>query len=448
MKTRAIMGIMVALILASMITLAYSTELSSPDANTVLLDYLNGTTLGNFVSGLTYVESLPNLGKAGNFAEGTYIRYDLHAWYSSGWDWGSANARGTVESWIKPRKYGGEILDFNWFNTRTSPASGHILHFALHSDGKLAMSTWTGGDAPAVGLTGVTTIPLNEWTHVAVSWSPTVTKLYVNGAVDASIKGNIYPAMGWYGQPYVYAYLNTWGEADFGYIDELHISKVQRTDNEIWSHYAGGFRMFFADGFESGSFSRWGGTSVSFGETAAVTSTNAAPSLVQNRYSARFTSNGGGGYERAYCYKNIESSRDLYANGYFAVSSSGIVDNGDRFYFIALKAGSNIVAYAGWGRTGGVLRWCLMIRSGTGWVTVYSATSPSLYRWYSVQLHWFESTQAGYGKLWVDGKVVCSISGKNTASFGAVNLVNFGMAQLVNCGSTRVYCDDCNIMSP
>lgn len=444
MKTKAIIGIMAALILASMITLAHSTELSSSDANTVLLDHLNGSTLGNLVSGpFTYVEGLPNLGKAGNFVKGTYIRYDLPAWYSSGWGWGSANARGTVEAWIKPRKYG-EILDFNWFNRTTVPSWGHILHFGLTSEGKLVHVTWTGGDAPAPSLTGVTTIPLNEWTHVAVSWSSTKTKLYVNGVIDAFIMGNIYPAMGWPGYPYVYAYLNYWGVADFGYIDELHISKVQRTDKEIWSDYACGFRMFFADGFECGSFSKWSGTSVSSGETATVTSTISHRGM----YGARFTSNGGGGYERAYCYKNIESSRDLYANGYFRVSSSGIVDTGDLFYFITFKAGSIVVAHAGWRQIDGVLRWCLTIRSGTGWVSAYSTTSPSLYRWYNVQLYWFESTTSGYGKLWVDGKLVCSISGKNTASFGAVNLVNFGLALLVNCGSTRIYCDDCKIMSP
>ncbi|MFA4934805.1 MAG: PQQ-binding-like beta-propeller repeat protein, partial [Candidatus Methanoperedens sp.] len=71
--------------------------------------------------------------------------------------------------------------------------------------------------------------PLNKWTHLAVSWSPYGTKLYVNGEVDASTSANVWPAF----SGTVFAYLNYWGGSDFGLVDELHISKVARTDEEI-----------------------------------------------------------------------------------------------------------------------------------------------------------------------------------------------------------------------
>ena len=197
----------------------------------------------------------------------------------------------------------------------------------------------------------------------------------------------------------------------------------------------------FKDSFESGSFGMWSGSSVSVGETAAITSAIA----YQGTSSARFGSNGGAGSEWAYCYKTIASSADLYARGYFRVPTSGIVEESDRFYFIRFKAGSNGVAYAGWRKTGGVVKWCLMIRNGTSLMTAYSASSPSPNKWYNVELHWTKSSTGGRGDLWVDGQLVCSIGGKNTAYYGSVNSVEFGLPSMTNCGSTTVYCDYCSI---
>jgi hypothetical protein len=71
----------------------------------------------------------------------------------------------------------------------------------------------------------------------------------------------------------------------------------------------------FQDGFESGSSSEWNGTILGSGETATVTSTR----YHHGSNSAMFTSNGGGGYENAYCYRNVTES-ELYARGYFYVS--------------------------------------------------------------------------------------------------------------------------------
>jgi hypothetical protein len=192
-----------------------------------------------------------------------------------------------------------------------------------------------------------------------------------------------------------------------------------------------------ADGFEAGSPSTWTGTSVTSGETATAVSSMAHHGF----YSADFTSNGGGGTEKAYCFKTVSSATELYARGYFYVSASGIAANDNRFYFLIFKAGGNPVAFAGWRMTGGVAKWNLLIRSGTGWVTAYSAASPALNKWYCVELHWKKDATSGLGELWVDGAKVCSLTGKNTAYYGDVDRVDFGLPEIVNCGSTTVYCD-------
>lgn len=193
----------------------------------------------------------------------------------------------------------------------------------------------------------------------------------------------------------------------------------------------------FEDGFESANFGNWSGTSATTGETRNVVDL----SCYQGKYSGSFTSNGGGGTEYTYCYKNMTILAEVYARAYFYTSGSGIADNDDRFYLIAIKATSNGVAYAGWRKSDGVVKWCLLVKDGTSSVVAYSTASPSLTKWYCVELHWKESSTNGLAEMWVDGTLVCSAAGKNTAAFGGVSQVQFGLAGLYGCGNTTAYCD-------
>lgn len=199
------------------------------------------------------------------------------------------------------------------------------------------------------------------------------------------------------------------------------------------------YRAFtlFSDRFESASFGAWSGTAGTRGERAIVSSLR----FHHGKYGARFTSNSGGSTEYAYCYKTISSSTDLYARAYFYVSQSGIIDSGDRFYFIAIMARNSDVACAGWRKNGNRVQWCLAIRNVGGYVYAYSADSPTLNRWYCVELHWKKDAAKGAGELWIDGRLVCTIPGKNTAYFGDANQVRFGLPQITNCASTTAHCD-------
>jgi hypothetical protein len=196
--------------------------------------------------------------------------------------------------------------------------------------------------------------------------------------------------------------------------------------------------LTFRDGFESTSFSKWSGTS-----GTAVTSTTQKH---HGTYSAKFTTNGGGGYEQSFGYSLIDPSPDLYARGYFYVSQSGITSNGDRAYFILFRASGNNLAYAGWRMSGGAAKWWMTLRQGTSIVEVESsAMNPSTDRWYCVELHWVKDPLNGYAEMWVDGYPVCSSSGGNTSTVGGVTQVRFGLGE-AKAGSTIVYCD-CAIVS-
>jgi hypothetical protein len=198
----------------------------------------------------------------------------------------------------------------------------------------------------------------------------------------------------------------------------------------------------FVDGFESGDFNAWTGTYVTSGETATVVKT--LP--YQGNYSAKFVSNGTGGFEGVYSYESVPASSKLYASGHFYVSQSGIGENDDRFYLIRFLAGGNGVAYAGWRRVGGINRWELLVRDATGWASAFSNSSPSVNRWYNLELYWTEDTVTGHAELHIDGALTCSIRNQNTTAFGGVDQVRFGLAEIYGCNSTTVYADSCQIL--
>jgi hypothetical protein len=198
----------------------------------------------------------------------------------------------------------------------------------------------------------------------------------------------------------------------------------------------------FDDDFESGNFGAWSGTSTSSGESASVSS--GLPH--HGSYSGLFTSNGGGGFERAYSYVNVPTSSELYARGYFRVTQSGIYQNDDRFYFLRFMSGGYNLAYAGWKMVGGSVRWSLILRDGSIWINEESTSSPNINQWYSVELHWIEDSSNGGAELYVNGQLMISSMGRNTAALGSIEEIRFGLAELYNCASTRVY-GDCFVVS-
>lgn len=193
-------------------SLAYSEYVA--DANTVLLDHFNGSTVANYTGGSpTYGSSAPGLNQAINLTSGTYLRYDLASWNSS--------AGGTEELWVHPDSYNKTLITLQWNNASSPPPAGYIGAFYINSAGKIATSEWASG-----ALVGNASLPLNQWSHVAFTWGPSGSNLYINGQLDAHTAANLYPHM----LSTTYAYINDWGSPNLGYIDELRISNMARTE--------------------------------------------------------------------------------------------------------------------------------------------------------------------------------------------------------------------------
>src|SRR5947207_2279811 len=124
-------------------------------------------------------------------------------------------------------------MNFNWSNPRSYPPAAHVRHFQLNAQGQLTIGGWAWNPSSMSGLTSTGTVPLGQFSHVALSWSATSVKLYINGAVSASANVCWQPASPAFG------YLNYWGTSGLGSVDELQISDIRRTDAEIAAHPAG-----------------------------------------------------------------------------------------------------------------------------------------------------------------------------------------------------------------
>ena len=203
-----------------------TTTTSTPDLNTVLFDHFDDATTAQYVNGtMSYVDGPSGFGRATDFMAGNWVRYNVSGWYQWTSAYNPTGKQGTVELWVYPNQYDIGFIDFNWNNPTSYPSAGHILNMGINAQGNLTASTWTAiSGTPLTGLSaGNTTIPLNQWTHVAFTWGDAGTKLYVNGVLDASTPDNLYPAL----NPTFYVHVPNWGKAGLGYIDELHILDTQ-----------------------------------------------------------------------------------------------------------------------------------------------------------------------------------------------------------------------------
>jgi uncharacterized repeat protein (TIGR02543 family) len=197
------------------------------------------------------------------------------------------------------------------------------------------------------------------------------------------------------------------------------------------------------DGFESGNFGAWTTTSTGSsgsGETLSITSSQ----VYSGVYAASFSSNGDGGYEKAYLAETLDPTLStVYVQGVFCLTQNGIVENGDKIKLIELRAGSSIIAAAGVIERSGTLRWWLETRDGTSWIETYSTTTTAdLSAWTTIELQWINDAANGGATLLVNDATVLQVTGDNTSNYGSCTQVRMGLAELYNCGATTLLVDD------
>ena len=193
-------------------------------ADVVLFDHFENATLASSTSGApTFVDGPISFGHAIDFSSGAWLRYDVPGWYQWSGNYDPTGKEGSLDLWVYPKEYNVGLVNFNWFSAGSPPGSGYILHLGIDSNGKLTSSQWASISGPSLIQipVGNTTIPLNQWTHVAYTWGIGGSRLFVNGVQDAFSPDNLYPAL----NSTFYVYVPYWGNPGIGYIDELRITK-------------------------------------------------------------------------------------------------------------------------------------------------------------------------------------------------------------------------------
>jgi len=93
---------------------------------------------------------------------------------------GSISNNLTVSAWVRPTSYPTE---------RSTIAEGidpYSYYVSLATDGSLQSYRY-GTDPGGYHSSGPATVPLNTWTHVAISWDASSVKLYTNGVLKTTV---------------------------------------------------------------------------------------------------------------------------------------------------------------------------------------------------------------------------------------------------------------------
>jgi hypothetical protein len=214
------------------------------DGNTILLDHFDGSTsasinaftVGSGCSSTPWSAATPTSSySSGQSGLGQAITMGPPA----GQPAGSASyleystqdilcqLNGTIEFWVYPTAYGLSLADQGqYYNS----CSGWTFRMGIDATGHLTASDWDGSGDWGGGVTSSQVVPMNAWTHVAVTWGSAGVKLYINGVEVGSNSSTYGPASGYGGYLMMQCGTNAGVSC---MIDELRISNVQRTSFNV-----------------------------------------------------------------------------------------------------------------------------------------------------------------------------------------------------------------------
>ncbi|UCF95669.1 MAG: hypothetical protein JSW39_17980 [Desulfobacterales bacterium] len=172
-------------------------------------------------------------GAGAYFSPGNQLFYESHA--------NTDSTQGTLEFWIKPRWYGSDGLSH--YVLRYGGRGG--LLFGKDGGGywRSILNRWAGNELPEVGI-GVYIndwLP-DEWHHAAFTWNSESLKVYVDGKLKTQTGVTIkLPGVN-------EALFQIGGDSNSNYldavIDELRISSMARSENEIQSSFLAGIPIY------------------------------------------------------------------------------------------------------------------------------------------------------------------------------------------------------------
>lgn len=187
--------------------------------------------------------------------------------------------------------------------------------------------------------------------------------------------------------------------------------------------------VLFQDGFESGTFSSWSGSTVTSGDSATVTNAISHDGIRCGEFQTESIASG---TKRAFVYKNVEECSTIYARGYFYIADGlPLSDENDRFTLIQfLGVDGNIVCNLQVRKAQGADSFSLLTYRGD--IQTATATSPRADTWYCLELFAHIDSVNGAFKAYINGIESMSLVNINNTGFGGVLAVRFGLANSIN----------------
>jgi hypothetical protein len=147
-------------------------------------------------------------------------------------DWVTVNdataldvTRTTLEAWVRPTTLSG-------WRTVMMKETANALAYALYAhDNAPRPAAYINNGGADLDILGASALPLNTWTHLAMTYDGANMRLYVNGALvtTRAATGNIVAT----GNPLRIGGNAAWGEYFAGQIDEVRIYNRALTQAEI-----------------------------------------------------------------------------------------------------------------------------------------------------------------------------------------------------------------------
>jgi hypothetical protein len=180
----------------------------------------------------------------------------------------------------------------------------------------------------------------------------------------------------------------------------------------------------FEDGYESGDFFAWTGTTVATG-IATVSSTNP----YSGTYSGQFaiTAGTGGTVRRAYSYVNLDNLDEVYAWAYVYIPSGLSLASGQKMFAIQfVDSGGEALASYGVIADDSGMHWAVQY---AGWPIGYGTSSPSGGVWYLLEAYFTHASSGPTLILSVDEAEAASLV-YDTSTTNQVAAARFGQVLL------------------
>jgi len=197
------------------------------------------------------------------------------------------------------------------------------------------------------------------------------------------------------------------------YVHKYIFPRVSRFERAYLAQF---FTTFFSDGFESGSFSAWSGTTVSSGCTLEVIAAAAYTGSYGMHYLIQ------SGWESAYCYENFTPDSEqtnvrLYAQCVTLPSSGGLFEIAEMGC-----PGSSGYIWRLWWASDGYVHFQHVTNTGDQDIGSYVGTGV----WVCIEVQFYYDSNAGYYEVYINGSQVLDYGTFNTTANGNCNQIRIG----------------------